>query len=123
MAKKKLHVLQAELAKAVKAFNAATSTMTGAESSKKRQAIKSLRAMVQARLIEGANACSECDLMPLGLEQPAPREAVWYEVGCLSSTTDCPTRHSKGKSVEEAVDNWNNEIYFVRSGKLVVTGA
>lgn len=113
MAEKKLFELQAELAEAVAWHNENSPASTPAELAPNKAKIKDLRAKIQEKLTEGAESCPECGLHPFGIEQP-----LHYEVGCLNEHE--PRRQSKGRTIDGAVYNWNNEIYFKRVGTQVV---
>lgn len=115
MAEKQLHDLEYELDQAVAFMNENKLDMTGREIAEKRQEIIGLREEIQEILTSGAKSCPECGLHPLGINQPR-----YFFVGCMSDT--CSERRSKGKTPGEAVANWNDEVYFERTGARLTTG-
>lgn len=93
-----------ELKELLADYNANCQNMTSAEIGAHNAEVKALRAELQAVLTNGAKPCPDCLEMPLGINQPR-----FYEVGC-----SCPEKQSKGQFIEEAVENWNNGVYFAR---------
>jgi hypothetical protein len=105
----KLHELQADLSQAKAYWNKNRSKKTPNAMLETKLKIRQLTADIQAILTKGAQLCPECEQQPLGMQQPQ-----YFQVSC--TTLHKPMRQSKGRTVEEAVDNWNAEAYFVKPG-------
>ncbi len=84
-----------------------TNTQTEPERFASKTTIKALRSDLQALLTEGAEECPDCQCLPIGIRQP-----TYMEIGCTSQS--CRDHRSKGIFIEEAIQNWNAQIFFSR---------
>jgi hypothetical protein len=107
----KLHEVQAELANAIAAYNALIDPRPS-ERKPIKEKVETLRADLQELLIVGAESCPECSQLPFGIEQPYAYEICCLSESCSSKNYLPKGRRAQGRTIEQAVDNWNAESYI-----------
>lgn len=97
--------IKADLEQAVGSHRAAVEVASAASDNERRKSddVKRLRAEISASITEGARACTECNKLPHGMEQPSSSGLPQYEVGCLT----CHGRRVRGATPSHAVEIWN----------------
>lgn len=109
-----INAIKKQIDEAQAGYLAIVHTAPAAEVAEASRAVKGLRAALSAAITEGADACPDCGVAPHGLEQPAGRGGVEYEIGCLHcgafEHTDGTTREHRvrgGMFPRHAVEAWN----------------
>ncbi len=74
--------------------------------------VKSLSDSLNAAIVEGAEPCESCELLPMGLVQQVDVKGEpqdYFEIGCSGP---CQHKRAQGFTREQAVQKWNDEKYL-----------
>ena len=113
---KKLFELERELTALREEYHEISQTATAPDLAAKSDVIKAKMQEIGSVLVKGANPCGECGQVPIGVKR---RPGV-FEIGCPACTNPeslsvpADNLRSQGETVEEAADNWNNCIYWLK---------
>mgnify|MGYP001190334713 CR=1 FL=1 len=75
--------------------------------------IKALQQELIKIITDGALPCEDCGNVPVGIAQQGAINNMiftYYEIGC----SVCNGKRAQAQSREDAVNNWNNNIYIAK---------
>jgi len=101
------------LAKARHDYQAAVAMKPIAEAAALADKVRDLTQRLSSAIVRGANACPDCENLPVGIQQPAVirgQHVSTFEVGCVV----CHDHRAFGLTLDDAVANWNASKYLPR---------